>query len=77
MALMVFENFTGQAPLAHLSGLVETTRGRNGQFAKSVIDPNRYPGVLSPFPAGASLTNSSSITTHVTKMVDYISDPSF
>ncbi|KKK84457.1 hypothetical protein LCGC14_2783140, partial [marine sediment metagenome] len=45
-----------------------------GLFGNSIIDPNRLPSVLSPFPALVALTNASTIDTRITKMVNYIND---
>ena len=69
-----FENFTGLAPAAHYTDKPGLIKQRGGQFTNSVIDPNRIPGVLSPFPLSQPLTNASTITTKVTKMVNFITD---
>ena len=59
MAIITFNNFTGQIPGANYSSLDHLVRGRSGQFGDSIIDPNRFPGVLSPFPLGLALINNS------------------
>ncbi|NHZ84763.1 MAG: hypothetical protein GWP19_02660 [Planctomycetia bacterium] len=71
MAILSIQNFQGMIPGSDFIYTLPL-EGKEGEFARSVIDPNRFPGLLSPFPVATALTNAASITTPVTKMVNYI-----
>jgi len=74
MAIIAFENFKGQIQGANFMTEPQLLKGTpdGGLFGNSIIDPNRIPGTLSPFPVYNALTNASTIDTEVVKMVTYI-----
>ena len=74
MAKFSFTNWTGQIPGSDFLSNPLLATGKAGEMTLCNIDPNRFPSVLSPFPGGTALTNAASITTSVTKMVNYIGD---
>lgn len=43
-------------------------------FCESFIDPWRFPGHLAPFPPITSLTNTSSVTTALTKVIQFVDE---
>lgn len=72
MAKITFENFSGQIANSDFIALPLLAEGSTSELTQGYVDPNRFPGVLAPFPFATALTNAASVTTAVTKMVNFI-----